>query len=58
MYVNNVIKLFYIIYIFFIGISSFFYLDRKINLKKRVLTTIILNLSILFINYIFYINDL
>ena len=58
MYVNNVIKLFYIIYIFFIGIYSFFYLDKKIELKKRVFSTIILNFLILIINYIFYINDL
>ncbi|EOU2104801.1 histidine kinase, partial [Clostridium perfringens] len=57
MYVNNVIKLFYIIYIFFIGIYSFFYLDKKIELKKRVFSTIILNFLILIINYIFYIND-
>lgn len=58
MYVNNVIKLFYIIYIFFIGIYSFFYLDKKIELKKRVFSTIILNFLILIINSIFYINDL
>ncbi|MFR4050895.1 MAG: histidine kinase, partial [Clostridium perfringens] len=58
MYVRNVIELFYIIYISFIGISSFFYLDNKIDLKKRVLTTIILNFFLLLINYIFYINEL
>lgn len=58
MYVRNVIELFYVIYISFIGISSFFYLDKKIDLKKRVLTTIILNFFLLLINYIFYINEL
>lgn len=57
MYVRNVIELFYVIYISFIGISSFFYLDKKIDLKKRVLTTIILNFFLLLINYIFYINE-
>lgn len=58
MYVRNVIELFYVIYISFIGISSFFYLDKKIDLKKRVFTTIILNFFLLLINYIFYINEL
>ncbi|EOU1888126.1 GHKL domain-containing protein [Clostridium perfringens] len=58
MYVRNVIELFYVIYIFFIGIFSFFYLDKKIDLKKRVFSTIILNFLILLINYIFYINEL
>ena len=43
--------------IFFIGIFSFFYLDKKIDLKKRVFSTIILNFLILLINYIFYINE-
>ncbi|MBI6011068.1 GHKL domain-containing protein [Clostridium perfringens] len=57
MYVRNVIELFYVIYIFFIGIFSFFYLDKKIDLKKRVFSTIILNFLILLINYIFYINE-
>lgn len=57
MYVSGVIKLFYVIYVFFIGIYSFFYLDKKIELKKRVFSTIILNFLILIINYIFYINE-
>ena len=58
MYVRNVIELFYVIYISFIGISSFFYLDKKIDLKKRVFTTIILNFFLLLINYIIYIKKI
>ena len=58
MYIKSVLELFYVIYISFIGISSFFYLDKKINLKNRVLTTIILNFFLLLINYKFYINEL
>ncbi len=35
MYVVRVMKIFYGIYIVFIGISIFFNLDKKIELKKK-----------------------
>ncbi|MDZ5129122.1 GHKL domain-containing protein [Clostridium perfringens] len=57
MYVVRVMKIFYGIYIVFIGISIFFNLDKKIELKKRIFSTSFTILLILIINYTFNINE-
>lgn len=57
MYVVRVMKIFYGIYSVFIGISIFFNLDKKIELKKRIFSTSFTILLILIINYTFNINE-
>ncbi|HAT4269426.1 TPA: GHKL domain-containing protein [Clostridium perfringens] len=57
MYVVRVMKILYGIYIVFIGISIFFNLDKKIELKKRIFSTSFTILLILIINYTFNINE-
>lgn len=57
MYVVRVMKIFYGIYVLFIGISIFFNLDKKINLAKRIFSTSFTILLILIINYAFNINE-
>lgn len=53
MYVVRIMKIFYGIYVLFIGISIFFNLDKKINLAKRIFSTSFTILLILIINYAF-----
>ncbi|EGT3601078.1 GHKL domain-containing protein [Clostridium perfringens] len=57
MYVVRIMKIFYGIYVLFIGISIFFNLDKKINLEKRIFSTSFTILLILIINYAFNINE-
>lgn len=57
MYVIRIMKIFYGIYVLFIGISIFFNLDKKINLAKRIFSTSFTILLILIINYAFNINE-
>lgn len=57
MYVVRIMKIFYGIYVLFIGISIFFNLDKKINLAKRIFSTSFTILLILIINYAFNINE-
>lgn len=40
MYVVRIMKIFYGIYVLFIGISIFFNLDKKINLAKRIFESV------------------